>query len=379
MIDINSLATGKRKAGKDLQSPVGPKKPVSGRASPQTTYWSLYRNDRRQNPLFKSGRPRNQKTKSPRFGASLCSLAVSIHAFVLFTLPEKSYPYLAELRNLIYSMALESLADDFPQAYREFEGRLVVEGPDAAVAPIHDFETSYRQTEEPIPFLGFTQTCTLIRAEFRPQWLATHRVPLFAVQGYLQAFYPELPIPAPCGLQERMKAYVNPNATLRISIGPQNLAGLNLAPLLKHALRYPDMTIEVMKPARLKIPHHDVRHVAKHLPRMLDYRDPLWVCYLQEDIIFRVGLAPFNPWGFGYTFEMLVDHKPTPASYIEKLRPWYNTWRMLPLEGTVFHKISWCEAEQQAPRRSSDGNQPAAIQDASRARWSPSLHFILYD
>ncbi|OAL48042.1 hypothetical protein IQ07DRAFT_682156 [Pyrenochaeta sp. DS3sAY3a] len=256
-------------------------------------------------------------------------------------------PYLKELRNMIYSMALKSLADHFPRGYREFEGRLVVEEPDAGVTSHFGFKTAYRKTDEPIPFLGFTQTCTLIRAEFRPQWIAAHRVPLFAVEGYLQAFYPEVPNAAPCGLPERMKTYMNPKATLLISMGPQNLDGLNMAPLLKHALRNPDMTFEVLKSGWRKGAgsQYDIYQIGKHLPHMLTYHDPLWVRFLQEDIIVKLGRSPYRRRNISYDFEMLVDGNPDSEKCEEKWRQLYNAMEVPRLDRHVKWSVSWCKAK----------------------------------
>ena len=45
-------------------------------------------------------------------------------------------------------------------------------------------------TPKPIPYIGLTQTCAQIRAEFRPMWLSSHQIHLECMATYVKAFFP---------------------------------------------------------------------------------------------------------------------------------------------------------------------------------------------
>lgn len=81
-----------------------------------------------------------------------------------------------KVRNCIHEFIAEIIQRTFSSTYPK--RGLWLEGEDC------------QPSTKPLPFIGLTQTCTLIRKEFRLIWLATHRFPTCALNGYLNAFFP---------------------------------------------------------------------------------------------------------------------------------------------------------------------------------------------
>ncbi|KAL6703861.1 hypothetical protein ACN47E_008995 [Coniothyrium glycines] len=151
------------------------------------------------------------------------------------TTPETTFSFLnlpGELRNRIYDAAAQSSHAFFPHTWPKPK-------PHHPKRP-HPNRTMIRpSTNTPLPFIGLSQSCTLIRTEFRPLWLSTHRFPLFAVPGYLKAFYP-VPRPAlPAALRRRMASYTGPAGTLRLYVTRAGLGDVDVLRLLKHKARFP--------------------------------------------------------------------------------------------------------------------------------------------
>jgi hypothetical protein len=95
----------------------------------------------------------------------------------------------------------------------------------------------------PIPFLSLTQTSTLIRSEFRPIWLSTNQIPLFAIPTYLKTFYPHPNPKASIEAHRRLATQFCPSGSLRVWIRFNELENMNMLALIKHCIRFPEFKI----------------------------------------------------------------------------------------------------------------------------------------
>ncbi|RMZ73580.1 hypothetical protein GMOD_00008112 [Pyrenophora seminiperda CCB06] len=178
-----------------------------------------------------------------------------------------------ELRNRIYEIAVEWTRLRFPfthmkpkrMRYREAERRIL---------PLR-----------PLPYIGLTQTCILIRKEFRPLWLSTHAFPLGVMDGYLKAFFP-LPLrasKASAEVRERIMSYSNPAGSLRLYITYDDV---DLHKLLTFQLRFPHYSIAPVL-EHLHIPQQGVHFVKAALQN----KNPKWVSWLKQHVITQVRLG----------------------------------------------------------------------------------------
>jgi hypothetical protein len=94
-----------------------------------------------------------------------------------------------------------------------------------------------------IPYMGLTQASSLIRSEFRPAWLSTHKIPLCALTPYLKAFFPhKLPIAKP-EVQKLLRSQTTTTGRLRIWIFSEELKDAEITRLIRHVNRFPDARI----------------------------------------------------------------------------------------------------------------------------------------
>ncbi|KAI8931164.1 hypothetical protein NX059_011517 [Plenodomus lindquistii] len=95
----------------------------------------------------------------------------------------------------------------------------------------------------PLPYLPLTQICQIIRQEFRPLWLSTNCFPFFALEGYIKTFYPSTLRKLSEEAKARFDKSFNPAGTLRVYVGKDRIASIDILRLLKLKLRFPDFTI----------------------------------------------------------------------------------------------------------------------------------------
>ena len=121
----------------------------------------------------------------------------------------------------------------------------------------------------PIPHLGLTQTCMQIRAEFRPMWLSTHRIPLNFMNSYLKAFFP-----ARVPKVTRFNPHALAASALRIWVREDDLGtflnGCDMTRLFKHKARFPDCAITCQSL------HSTEDSTLRDLERLINHDNPVW-------------------------------------------------------------------------------------------------------
>jgi hypothetical protein len=136
---------------------------------------------------------------------------------------------------------------------------------------------------KPLPYLGLTQVCTVIRTEFRPLWLSTHLFPLFVLDGYLGAFFPApLPKSANEDLRKRVEKYHDPAGTLRLWVTAETMKNADILKLLKFKLRFPAYTITPTS--------YNSQVSADHasLTTILTNTKPTWIKWIRTNAIKQV-------------------------------------------------------------------------------------------
>jgi hypothetical protein len=138
---------------------------------------------------------------------------------------------------------------------------------------------------KPLPYMGFTQVCSLIRTEFRPLWLSTHRFPLFALEGYFKAFFPKIPRASKMDdkSRKRIESYHDAAGTLRLWIKPACIRDIDILPLLKFRQRFPAYTIDFVSA------HFAVKTPLLEFLTLLVNNDSFtWVKYIKQHSITQV-------------------------------------------------------------------------------------------
>jgi hypothetical protein len=139
----------------------------------------------------------------------------------------------------------------------------------------------------PLPYIGLTQVCSIVRTEFRPLWLSTHRFPLFALGGYFKAFFPVLrgSLRLNEETRKRIKSSYDAAGTLRLWIRRDCMRGVDLLPLLKFRHRFPAYTITLV-PA-----HQDVTMLAiNSTTALINNTNATWVKYIRQHQMTQVRL-----------------------------------------------------------------------------------------
>jgi hypothetical protein len=139
---------------------------------------------------------------------------------------------------------------------------------------------------KPLPFLGLTQVCTVIRTEFRPLWLSTHRFPLFVLDGYFKAFFPApLPKSANADLRKRVEKYHDPAGTLRLWISDETMLNADIIKLLKFKIRFPAYTITPT------FSQPDMIADLAFLTTIINCTNPRWIKWIQSNTIQQVRVG----------------------------------------------------------------------------------------
>jgi hypothetical protein len=115
---------------------------------------------------------------------------------------------------------------------------------------------------KPIPYIGLTQTCAQIRAEFRPMWLSSHQIPLECMATYVKAFFP-VRLPSAASFEPDT---LGP-ASLRVWIREHGRD--DATQLFKFKARFPDCVVTL----------HSLAYEDKYLQdmnRIINYSSTLW-------------------------------------------------------------------------------------------------------
>ncbi|KAF2035197.1 hypothetical protein EK21DRAFT_96967 [Setomelanomma holmii] len=146
-----------------------------------------------------------------------------------------------ELRNRVYEYAIGITQRTFPL-------KLAMEKPKVRRGRYRDLSTSssglaHTGNTIDIPWIGLTQACSLLRAEFRPAWLSTHKVPLCAMDGYLKAFFPTIDPYVSIEARKRFESYSSTSASFCVWVRKEELFDADIVKLLKHMIRFPDIAV----------------------------------------------------------------------------------------------------------------------------------------
>jgi hypothetical protein len=133
-----------------------------------------------------------------------------------------------------------------------------------------------------IPYIGLTQISSLIRSEFRPAWLSTHKIPLCALTTYLKAFFPHKLQKTTPEAQRLLRSQTTTAGSLRIWIRADELKDAEITRLIRHVNRFPDARITFhslpsVKPSTLN-----------QLNLLINNRTPRWVAEIHGHKITQV-------------------------------------------------------------------------------------------
>ena len=193
---------------------------------------------------------------------------------------------------------------------------------------------------KPLPYLGLTQVCSLIRTEFRPLWLSTHRLPLFGLEGYFKVFFPVLrgSLRLSKDIQKRIKSYSSDAGTLRIWIRMNCLRRADILSLLKFRLRFPAYTI-TFDPGHPGIQSQTL----SSLNALMNNANATWVKHLQQNRITQVRLVfDYYPYQtFNLVMRIVVKEMYAPSwmtgSYARRPLDIEEYKRQLGLDNPVWH------------------------------------------
>ncbi|KAI4697106.1 uncharacterized protein J4E84_000231 [Alternaria hordeiaustralica] len=196
--------------------------------------------------------------------------------------PDQVFRFLdlpGELRNRIYGMAIEWSFRSFPRTHekpKKSRRRNAVEEKAAAITQAR-----------PLPYIGLTQVCSLIRTEFRPLWLSTHQFPLFALEGYFKAFFPVLRGGSRLNedVRKRIKSYSKATGTLRLWVRMDCLKHVDVLPLLKFRHRFPEYTI-TPQPAPFNVDTLTI----DSFTAFMNTSHATWVRYIKQHRITQIKL-----------------------------------------------------------------------------------------
>ena len=175
-----------------------------------------------------------------------------------------------ELRNRIYEFAFAITYRTFPTTTFRRENK-------------RKRRTASNSKAEQLPFAGLTQSCSSIRAEFRPLWMDAHRIPLCALDRYLSAFHPSPPRNEQA--LKRFNSFFNPAGSLRLFLRTEELAYWDMLRLIQHQVRFPDFTVNFES-------LHDGRAAeAKAFAEILHNEHPEWVKLIRAKTVRQV-----RPW-----------------------------------------------------------------------------------
>ncbi|RYN21771.1 hypothetical protein AA0113_g9927 [Alternaria arborescens] len=184
-----------------------------------------------------------------------------------------------ELRNRVYGMAVEWSYRCFPMTYQN---------PKKSRHRKQNSDDKDRRTAvKPLPYIGLTQVCSLIRTEFRPLWLSTHRFPLFVLESYFKAFFPVLRRSSQMGgkSRKRIESYHDPAGTLRLWVNQDYIRDIDVFPLLRFHLRFPAYTMDIMcAQLETKAP------LTKFFTALINNASLTWVKYIKQQSITQVVL-----------------------------------------------------------------------------------------
>jgi hypothetical protein len=221
----------------------------------------------------------------------------------------------SELRNRIYEMAAEYSMRCFPHTWPK--NRKTRHSARRSSADEDNDEIIW-PPPKPLPYLGLTQACTIIRTEFRPLWLSTHRFPLSVLDGYFRAFFPA-PLRSSKNeeLRKRIEKYHDPAGTLRLWISKDTVKAADILKLLKFKLRFPAYTFTPISS------HPQVDEDTASLSKLLNNKTPKWNQWIKSNAIKQVRIGVHK----GYFLRV--------SCYIVVKEPWAAPWMKSPYYGSV--------------------------------------------
>jgi hypothetical protein len=144
----------------------------------------------------------------------------------------------------------------------------------------------------------------LIRSEFRPAWLSTHRVPLSALDDYLRIYYPPIAPDASPEAKRRLETQYCPKGTLRIWIRTSELRDTNILRLLKHAARFPEFRFSVNGGLDVSA------EILESIHALLSVKTPRWIQGVRNNKIGAVRLKYIKgDVDFGPTIGVVVKER----------------------------------------------------------------------
>lgn len=134
----------------------------------------------------------------------------------------------------------------------------------------------------PLPYIGLTQVCSLLRSEFRPAWLSTNKIPFCALDSYLKAFLPRRNPRASPEAKKRFESQFDPSGSLRIWVRKDEIRDVAVTRLVKHAKRYPNYTITFQAMPDI------AATLLTAMEALVSNKNALWVKYVKNNTISQV-------------------------------------------------------------------------------------------
>lgn len=190
-----------------------------------------------------------------------------------------------ELRNRIYAHAEEYSHRCFPPLYpkkSKSKSQSTTRSRSSRSSALST--TNSEPNLKPLPHIGLTQTNSLIRSEFRPAWLSTHKIPLSLLPTYLKAFYPPPKPNTSPSLQQKLDSQSRPNGSLRLLIRESEIPDIDIIPIIRHAARFPSFSLTC-----LGMPGVDAALLAS-IQGVLDNKTEAWTRDVREKRVTQLRL-----------------------------------------------------------------------------------------
>ncbi|KAF1843582.1 uncharacterized protein K460DRAFT_290651, partial [Cucurbitaria berberidis CBS 394.84] len=244
-----------------------------------------------------------------------------------------------ELRNRVYEIAAEWSYRCFPHTHIRDKPPKRRGRSKSSSASSSSAEESRHLPPRPLPYIGLTQTCSLIRTEFRGLWLSSHRFPLFALDGYFKAFFPTPPPasgpgPSPDTHRKRFDSYFDPAGKLRLWIRNEDVTDTDILGLLKYKARFPQYTITPVAAAYTNVPEETVAFIAA----IVNNSNPKWCWGIRDNVITQMRLI-FS--GSSSNVRIVVKEKYAPQWMRPTLQPENNVPEGY-LESLGLDKLTGC-------------------------------------
>ncbi|KAF2824257.1 hypothetical protein CC86DRAFT_354162 [Ophiobolus disseminans] len=193
-----------------------------------------------------------------------------------------------ELRNRVYEYATEYTIRCFPPIFPK-EKPTLRRSRSSGSPPLAN--NSSKDSPRPIPYIGLTQSCSLLRSEFRPDWLCAHKIPLCAIDGYLKVFFPRPDPRASPEARKRFQTQFHPSGSLRVWVRKSEMSNVDITKVMKHVSRFPNYSFFFAS-------YVDIRpSLLAAVEALVKNKNPTWTKWIKNNTISQIRLMIGGPAG----------------------------------------------------------------------------------